>query len=61
MTKLLRTTEFPWKLIAAIAVLFVAFISLAEFNVALTPLVPFMNVGVLVLLGVGFWNGWITV
>ena len=53
LTKLLRTAEFPWRLIAAIAVLFVAFIALAEYNVALTPLVPFLNVGVLVLLGVG--------
>ena len=53
MTKLLRTAEFPWRLVAAIAVLFAAFIALAEFNVAMTPLVPFVNVGVLALLGVG--------
>jgi hypothetical protein len=61
LTKLFKKTIFPWKPLILLAVLFFAFITFAEYNTSMSALVPVVNVLVLLAVGIGIYQGWISI
>lgn len=61
LTKLFKKTVFPWKPLILLAVLFFAFITFAEYNTSMSALVPVVNVLVLLAVGIGIYQGWISI
>ena len=61
LSKLFKKTVFPWKPLILLAFLFFAFITFAEYNTSMSALVPVVNVLVLIAVGVGIYQGWISI
>jgi alpha-tubulin suppressor-like RCC1 family protein len=61
LSKLFKRTVFPWKPLVFLAVFFFAFITFAEYNTSMSALVPVVNVLVLVSIGIGLYQGWISI